>query len=86
MRFTKPWRTLVGPDERDKRLSVLGVFLGTAGGSFLREVFVVDFLAQALARAVTPSESRSNWACNGELSIHALPTENSTRYTRVPPW
>jgi len=42
MRFTKPWRTLVGGDERDKRLPVLDVFLRTAGGSFLREVFVVD--------------------------------------------
>jgi hypothetical protein len=42
MSFTKPWRTLLGPDERDKRLPVLDIFLRTAGGSFVREVFVVD--------------------------------------------
>jgi len=42
MRFTKPWRTLLGPDERDRRLPILDVFLRTADGSFVREVFVVD--------------------------------------------
>ncbi|HKI30264.1 MAG TPA: hypothetical protein VKA46_00130 [Gemmataceae bacterium] len=42
MSFSKPWRTLSGPDEREKRLPVLDVYLRTAGGSFVREVFVVD--------------------------------------------
>ncbi len=42
MRFTKPRWTLVGPDERDKRLPVFDVFVRMAGGSFLRKVFVVD--------------------------------------------
>jgi len=42
MRFTKPWRTLSGPDEQEKRLPVLDVFLRTHGGAFVREVFVVD--------------------------------------------
>ncbi len=42
MSFSKPWRTLFGPDEREKRLPVLDVFLRTGDGSFIREVFVVD--------------------------------------------
>jgi hypothetical protein len=42
MTFTKPWRTLSGPDDLEKRLPVLDVFLRTAKGSFVRELFVVD--------------------------------------------
>lgn len=42
MSFTKPWRTLSGPEDRDKRLPILDVYLRTAAGSFVREVFVVD--------------------------------------------
>jgi len=42
MTFSKPWRTLSGPDEREKRLPVLDVFLRAGSGSFVREVFVVD--------------------------------------------
>jgi hypothetical protein len=42
MRFTKPWRSLTGPDEREKRLPVLDVFVRTAEGTFVREIFVVD--------------------------------------------
>ena len=42
MTFSKPWRTLSGPDEREKRLPVLDVYLRAANGIFVREVFVVD--------------------------------------------
>ena len=42
MTFSKPWRSLSGPDEREKRLPVLDVYLRAANGSFIREVFVVD--------------------------------------------
>jgi hypothetical protein len=42
MTFSKPWRTLFGPDDREKRLPVLDVYVRAASGSFIREVFVVD--------------------------------------------
>ena len=42
MSFRKPWRTLAGPDDREKRLPVLDVYLQTARGAFVREIFVVD--------------------------------------------
>jgi hypothetical protein len=42
MKFVKPWREVSGPDGIDKRLPVLDVFLRTARGPFVREVFVVD--------------------------------------------
>jgi hypothetical protein len=42
MSFRKPWRTLTGPDDREKRLPVLDVYLRTVGGAFVRELFVVD--------------------------------------------
>jgi hypothetical protein len=42
MSFSKPWRTLSGPDEREKRLPILDVFVRTAAGSFVRQIFVVD--------------------------------------------
>ena len=42
MSFSKPWRTLRGPDDVEKRLPILDVYLRTAKGSFVREVFVVD--------------------------------------------
>ena len=42
MSFQKPWRTLAGPDDREKRLPVLDIFLRTASGAFVRELFVVD--------------------------------------------
>lgn len=42
MRFRKPWRSLSGPDDREKRLPVLDVYLQTARGIFVREIFVVD--------------------------------------------
>ncbi len=38
MIFSKPWRTLAGPDDREKRLPVLDIFLRSAAGPFLREV------------------------------------------------
>ncbi len=42
MSFSKRWRTLSGPDDREKRLPVLDIFLRTAAGPFVHEVFVVD--------------------------------------------
>jgi hypothetical protein len=42
MSFSKPWRTLRGPDDVEKRLPILDVYLRTARGPFVREVFVVD--------------------------------------------
>ena len=42
MSFSKPWRTLSGPDDREKRLPVLDAYLLVKGGSFVRELFVVD--------------------------------------------
>jgi hypothetical protein len=42
MSFTKPWRTLSGPDDREKRLPILDIYLRTTAGPFVREVFVVD--------------------------------------------
>jgi hypothetical protein len=42
MSFSKPWRMLSGPDDREKWLPVLDVYFRTSGGSFVREVFVVD--------------------------------------------
>ena len=42
MSFSKRWRTLSGPDDREKRLPVLDIFLRTAAGPFLRQVFIVD--------------------------------------------
>lgn len=38
MSFSKPWRTLTGPDDREKRLPVLDIFLRTAAGPFVRGV------------------------------------------------
>ena len=32
----------LGPDDREKRLPVLDIFLRTAAGPFLRDVFIVD--------------------------------------------
>ena len=42
MSFSKPWRSLSGPDDREKRLPILDVYLRTTRGPFVREVFVVD--------------------------------------------
>lgn len=42
MSFSKRWRTLSGPDDREKRLPILDIFVRTAAGPFLRQVFIVD--------------------------------------------
>ena len=42
MSFSKPWRTLSGLDDVEKRLPILDVYLRTAAGPFVRELFVVD--------------------------------------------
>ena len=42
MKFSKPWQSLSGPEEQEKRLPILDAYLRTESGIFLREMFVVD--------------------------------------------